>query len=72
MCSKNTRGTTTHHTAERVCPQTCNSCDKCYQNPNTRVFMGLKPNGNPFKTVQCKKIADVNENRKKLCNIPEE
>jgi len=73
MCAKNTKGTTDLHSAERVCPQTCNSCDKCYQNPNTRVYMGKKPNGTPFKTVQCKKIADVNENRKKkLCNIPEE
>jgi len=72
MCAKNTRGTADHHTAERVCPQTCNSCDKCYQNPNTRVFMGLKPNGKPFKYAQCKKIANNTEKRiKKLCAIPE-
>lgn len=36
--------------AQKLCQETCNSCDTCYENPKSKFFKGRKggmPNGNP-------------------------
>jgi len=65
ICKENVLHTEEYKAAQVICLETCNSCDICYENENTKVQIG-KPNKPKYKT--CKKLKKDSEKKiKKYC-----
>ena len=64
FCKFRVTNTDIHKSPQIVCPETCNSCDLCYEN-SLSMFYFQKPNGKP-RIKKCKWLAKA-KNRNNLC-----
>jgi len=58
-------GKITYSPAQIVCKLTCNSCDSCYENPNSKYFKRLKKNKAIISTCKKLKGASIDKDCKK-------